>query len=54
MHAVGMVGRFQANAKESPLQAIKRIFKYLQGTQDFGLWYPRDTDLTLHAYMQIG
>eukprot|EP00253_Pinus_taeda_P029867 PITA_29867 len=25
-------------------------FKYLQGTQNYGLWYPRDTDLTLHAY----
>ena len=22
----------------------------LQGTQHYGLWYPRDTDLTLHAY----
>jgi len=50
MHAIGIVGRFQANPKESHLQAVKRIFKYLQGTQDFGLWYPKDTDLTLHAY----
>ena len=50
MHAVGIVGRFQANPKESHLQAVKRIFKYLQGTQDFGLWYPRDADLTLHSY----
>jgi len=31
VHAVGIVGRFQANPKESHLQAIKRIFKYLQG-----------------------
>ena len=29
---------------------MKRIFKYLQGTQDFGLWYPKNADLTLHAY----
>eukprot|EP00253_Pinus_taeda_P021120 PITA_21120 len=50
MHAVGIVGRFQANPKETDLQAVKRIFKYLQGTQNYGLWYPRDTDLTLHAY----
>jgi hypothetical protein len=50
MHAVGIVGRFQANPRESHLQAVKRIFKYLQGTQDFGLWYPRNVDLTLHAY----
>ena len=51
MHAVGIVGRFQANPKESHLQAVKRIFKYLQGTQDFGLWYPKNVDLTLHAYI---
>ena len=51
MHAVGIFGRFQANPKESHLQAVKRIFKYLQGTQDFGLWYPKNADLTLHAYI---
>ena len=50
MHAVGIVGRFQTNPKETHLQAVTRIFKYLQGTQNYGLWYPRDTDLTLHAY----
>eukprot|EP00253_Pinus_taeda_P015719 PITA_15719 len=38
MHAVGIVGRFQANPKETHLQAVKRIFKYLQGTQNYGLW----------------
>jgi len=52
-HAVGIVGRFQANPKETHLQALKRIFKYLQGTQNYGLWYPRDTDLTLHAYIDV-
>eukprot|EP00253_Pinus_taeda_P013834 PITA_13834 len=50
MHTVGIVGRFQANPKGTHLQEVKRIFKYLQGTQYYGLWYPRDTDLTLHAY----
>eukprot|EP00253_Pinus_taeda_P003957 PITA_03957 len=50
MHAVGIVGRFQENTKETHLQAVKRIFKYLQGTQNYGLSYPRDTDLKLHAY----
>ena len=50
MHAVGFVGSFQANSKKSHLQAVKIIFKYLQGTQDFGLWYLKNADLTLHAY----
>eukprot|EP00253_Pinus_taeda_P015436 PITA_15436 len=53
MHAVGIVGRFQENPKETHLQAVKRIFKYLEGTQNYGLWYPRDTDLTLHAYIDV-
>eukprot|EP00253_Pinus_taeda_P008410 PITA_08410 len=47
----GIGGRFQANPKEADLQAIKRIFKYLQETQNYGFWYPRDTYLTLHAYI---
>jgi len=51
MHAIGIVGRFQSNPKETHLQAVKRIFKYLQGTQNYGLWYPRDTYLTRHAYI---
>jgi len=51
MHAVGIVGRFQSNPKEAHLHAVKRIFKYLQGTQNYGLWYPRDTNLTLHEYI---
>jgi len=29
MHAIGIVGRFQANPKESHIQVAKRIFKYL-------------------------
>ena len=53
MHVVGIVGRFQANPKESHLQAVKIIFKYLQGTQDFGLWYLKNVDLTLHAYTNV-
>jgi len=51
MHAVGIVGRFQENPKESHLQVVKRIFKYLQETMEFDLWYIRDANLTLHAYI---
>jgi len=53
MHAVGIVGRFQANPKESHLQEVKRIFKYIQGTENFVLWYPRDKNLTHHAYKDV-
>jgi len=53
MYVVVIVGRFQENPKESHLHVVKRNFKYLQGTENFGLWYPRDIDITLHAYTKV-
>jgi hypothetical protein len=50
MHAVGMVGRYQATPKLSHLQAIKRIFRYLKETMTYGLWYPRNQYLQLTTY----
>jgi hypothetical protein len=50
MQAVREVERFQAAPKESHVLAIKRIFKYLKGIEEFGLWYPKGKDLSLIAY----
>ena len=50
MQAVGQVARFQATPKETHIIAVKRIFRYLKGTIDFGLWYPKGSELTLIAY----
>jgi hypothetical protein len=41
MHAVGMVGRYQAAPKQSHLQAVKRIFRYLKETMTYGLCIPK-------------
>jgi hypothetical protein len=41
MQEVGQVERFQAAPKESHVLAVKRILKYLKGTKEFGLWYPK-------------
>jgi hypothetical protein len=41
MLSVCMCARFQANPKECPLMAVKRIFRYLVHTSNLGLWYPR-------------
>jgi len=30
---------------------VKRIFRYLKGTKEFGLWYPKGKDLPLIAYI---
>ncbi|GJX54687.1 retrovirus-related pol polyprotein from transposon TNT 1-94 [Tanacetum coccineum] len=43
---------YQANPKESHLVAIKRIFRYLKGTQNLGLWYPKGSGFDLKAYSE--
>ncbi|XP_043700110.1 secreted RxLR effector protein 161-like [Telopea speciosissima] len=45
-----MVARFQAGPKETHEAAVERIFRYLKGTNDYGLWYPKTKDLTLLAF----
>lgn len=47
MHAIRIVALFQSSPKESHMLAIKRIFIYLKGTLNFGLWYPKNTNMTL-------
>ncbi|GKB69332.1 retrovirus-related pol polyprotein from transposon TNT 1-94 [Tanacetum coccineum] len=41
---------YQANPKESHLVAVKRIFRYLKGTPNLGLWYPKGLGFDLKAY----
>ena len=41
---------YQADPKESHLTALKRIFRYLKGTPNLGLWYPKDSGFDLIAY----
>jgi len=53
MHAVGLVGRFQEAPRENHLQAVKRIFRYLKGTTEYGLWYPKGNELTLVSYTDV-
>jgi hypothetical protein len=33
--------------------AMKRIFRYLKGKEEFGLWYPKGKDLSLIAYTDV-
>lgn len=43
-HVVGIVARFSADPKETHMTAIKRIFRYLRGTKDYGLVYEKRND----------
>ena len=48
--AVGLVARYQEAPKQNHLLAIKRIFRYLQGTAHHGLWYPKGKNFILTPY----
>ncbi|GKA94224.1 retrovirus-related pol polyprotein from transposon TNT 1-94 [Tanacetum coccineum] len=50
MFATCMCARYQANPNEHHVSAVKRIFRYLQGTINLGLWYPKDSGFDLTAY----
>ncbi|GJY48190.1 retrovirus-related pol polyprotein from transposon TNT 1-94 [Tanacetum coccineum] len=48
---VCMCARYQAKPTKKHLHVVKRIFKYLRGTVNRGLWYPNDSSITLTAYV---
>ncbi|GJS42946.1 hypothetical protein Tco_0567989 [Tanacetum coccineum] len=48
--AICMCARYQSRPTKKHLEAVKRVFWYLQGTINMGLWYPKDTAMALTAY----
>ena len=50
MFSVCLCARFQSCPKESHYVAVKRIFRYLKGTLNLGLWYARGKSLDLLGY----
>ncbi|GKC88434.1 putative ribonuclease H-like domain-containing protein, partial [Tanacetum coccineum] len=51
MFAVCNCSRFQVTLKTSHLNAVKRIFRYLKGKPNLGLWYPKVLPFDLEAYL---
>ncbi|CAM8954343.1 unnamed protein product [Rhodiola kirilowii] len=50
LFSVCLCARFQADPRETHVKAVKRILRYLKGTDDLCLFYPRGGDLRLVAY----
>ncbi|GJY57948.1 hypothetical protein Tco_0457840 [Tanacetum coccineum] len=50
VQAVCYCARYQARPTQKHLKEIKRIFKYLKGTINMGLWYPKDSGFELTAF----
>ncbi|XP_070013840.1 secreted RxLR effector protein 161-like [Nicotiana sylvestris] len=49
--SVTLCAHFPANPKESHLIAVKRILRYLKGTTDLCLWYPKGSNFNLVGYV---
>ncbi|GKA52565.1 retrovirus-related pol polyprotein from transposon TNT 1-94 [Tanacetum coccineum] len=50
IYTVCLCARYQTKLTEKHLNAVKRIFRYLKGTINMGLWYLKDTGMSLTAY----
>jgi hypothetical protein len=53
MQVVRLVGRFQSAPRKTLLKEVKIILRYLKGTLEFGLWYPKNKEFTLNAYTDV-
>ncbi|GJV88002.1 hypothetical protein Tco_1531940 [Tanacetum coccineum] len=49
VHATCYCARYQ----EKHLKEVKWIFRYLKNTINIGLWYPKDTDFELTAFLDL-
>ncbi|GJZ36534.1 putative ribonuclease H-like domain-containing protein [Tanacetum coccineum] len=47
---VCICARYQASPTKKHFEAIKRVFRYLRGTINWGLWYSKDTAMALMTY----
>nr|GEY43864.1 uncharacterized mitochondrial protein AtMg00810-like [Tanacetum cinerariifolium] len=50
VHATCVYARYQAHPTENLLKEVKRIFHYLWGTVNMGLWYTKDSGFELTGF----
>lgn len=48
-----LVARFVANPKETHMVAVKRTFRYIKGTDEYGLWYPHKGNFNLSVFTDV-
>ncbi|GKB84868.1 retrovirus-related pol polyprotein from transposon TNT 1-94 [Tanacetum coccineum] len=53
VYAICICARYQARPTKKHLHAVKRIFRYLRGTVNRGLWYPKDSFIALTAFVDV-
>nr|GEZ24702.1 ribonuclease H-like domain-containing protein [Tanacetum cinerariifolium] len=50
VQAVCYCARYQSRPTKKHFKEVKKIFRYLRGTIDMGLWYPKDSGFELIAF----
>nr|GFD25984.1 uncharacterized mitochondrial protein AtMg00810-like [Tanacetum cinerariifolium] len=50
VHSTCLCSRYQAKPIEKHLKKVKRIFRYLWGTVNTGLWYTKDSGFELTGF----
>ena len=50
MYATCLCARFQAHPRDLYLVVVKRILRYLKGTPNLGIWYPKKSGFNLIGY----
>nr|GEW58503.1 uncharacterized mitochondrial protein AtMg00810-like [Tanacetum cinerariifolium] len=53
VHATCLCARYQAKPTEKHLKEVKRIFRYLRGTVNTGLWYTKDSGFELTGFSDV-
>nr|GEY71930.1 copia protein [Tanacetum cinerariifolium] len=53
VHATCLCARYQAKPTENHLKEVKRIFHYLRGTVNTGLWYLKDSAFELTEFSDV-
>ncbi|GJS24883.1 hypothetical protein Tco_0453515 [Tanacetum coccineum] len=53
IYEVCLCAQYQAKPTKKHLNAVKQIFRYLKGTINMGLWYSKDTNMSLTAYSDV-
>ncbi|KAL6321590.1 hypothetical protein AAG906_024591 [Vitis piasezkii] len=53
MYVVCLISRFMASPTEMHLQAAKRVLRYLKGTVDLGVFYQKEGNGELMAYLTV-
>nr|GEU77620.1 retrovirus-related Pol polyprotein from transposon TNT 1-94 [Tanacetum cinerariifolium] len=53
VQVVCFCARYQSRSTEKHLKEVKRIFRYLRGTVNMGLWYPKGFSFELTAFSDV-